>query len=262
MTHPADDMLAALIVGDGDDPEAAEHLAQCARCQAVVAELAHVEMLLGDPMAHELPSPSEQLWPAIVTRMTARELEATSTSDAAPGQLVPNAPLAVVLPARGDGIPSSGPSRPASRREPRRWLASAAAAVLLIGAYAAGRLTSRPDPTPAAPVVAKATLSSLDGATRLGEAEVVTTSSGLTLRLHVDNDVPDPSSGYVEVWLINADLTRMISVGALGSGRDTQLVVPASAIEAGYRIVDLSNERYDDEPAHSGDSIMRGKLNP
>ncbi len=238
MTHPADDVLAALIVGDSDlggsahtDPQVAEHLAQCPRCQGVVAELAHVEMLLGDPQVYNLPGPSDRVWPAIAAHVRGD--------------------------ARGIPDPSSARRRP---RAPRGWLAAAAATVLLVGGYAAGRLATRPEPAPAPPVVAAATLSSMDGARRLGEAHVLSTANGLSLHVHVDTALPPPPSGYVEVWLINSDLTRMISVGALSAGPETELVVPATAIEAGYRIVDLSNERYDDRPAHSGDSIMRGRL--
>ena len=69
-----------------------------------------------------------------------------------------------------------------------------------------------------------------------------------------------PPGGYLEVWLINVDLKRMVSVAVLDQGRDTVISIPAVLIAEGYRIVDVSNELFDDKPQHSGDSIMRGTL--
>jgi hypothetical protein len=226
--HPADETLAAMVIGDEPDAATAEHLSRCERCQGVVAELAEVEMLLGEPEVHQLPSPPNQIWADISARL-------------------------------GPDRPSARAEAPARRSSWSRWLAAAAAVMLLLGGYAAGRLAGRDAPGPV-PVGATATLTSMDGARRLGEAHVVSGPAGQALRVHVDTTVPPPPSGYVEVWLINTDLTRMVSIGALARGQDTELVVPAAAIAQGYRIVDLSNEHFDDKPAHSGDSIMRGTL--
>ena len=64
-------------------------------------------------------------------------------------------------------------------------------------------------------------------------------------------------SGYVEVWLINTDGKRMVSLGVLSTTQAT-FPVPPDAIAQGYTIVDLSREQFDDKPQHSGDSVMRG----
>ena len=66
-------------------------------------------------------------------------------------------------------------------------------------------------------------------------------------------------SGYVEVWLINTDGKRMVSLGVM-SGTQGTFPIPPNAIEQGYKIVDLSREQFDDKPQHSGDSVMRRTL--
>ncbi len=255
--HPADETLAALVIGDEPEAATAEHLSRCERCQGVVAELAEVEMLLGEPEVHQLPSPPTGVWADITARLGPDRPSATDETNKHPEAGAPVAARGIPQQSRDLGAQRADP--PAGRGPWSRWLAAAAAVALLLGGYAAGRLAGRDAPG-AVPVVATATLTSMDGARRLGEAHVVSGPGGPALRVHVDATVPTPASGYVEVWLINTDLTRMVSIGTLAPGQDTELVVPAAAITAGYRIVDLSNEHFDDKPAHSGDSIMRGTL--
>ena len=66
--------------------------------------------------------------------------------------------------------------------------------------------------------------------------------------------------GYLEVWLINTDGKRMVAVGQLADGISGVFSVPQSVIDNGYVIVDISREALDDQPQHSGDSVVRGKL--
>ena len=93
----------------------------------------------------------------------------------------------------------------------------------------------------------------------LGVAELRPEDVGYSLVV----EVPEGAShlgGYVEVWLINVDGARMVSVGVFAAGTTARFHVSDALIEAGYLIVDLSNEEFDDEPRHSGDTIMRGEL--
>ena len=70
-----------------------------------------------------------------------------------------------------------------------------------------------------------------------------------------------PSGGYLEVWLINEDLQRMVSVGVLRPGvADQSFTIPQELLDEGYVIVDISREGFDASPEHSGDSIVRGAL--
>lgn len=93
----------------------------------------------------------------------------------------------------------------------------------------------------------------------LGRAELLRRTAGYSLAVEVPGGVNNPN-GYVEVWLINTDLARMISVGVFAADEVGRFTIDPSLIESGYLIVDLSNELFDDEPRHSGDTIMRGEL--
>ena len=78
------------------------------------------------------------------------------------------------------------------------------------------------------------------------------------LHLHVANLPRVP--GYYEVWLINPTTMQMFSVGTLGDDSDALLPLPANVDLRIYSVVDVSAEQYDNKPAHSGDSLLRGTL--
>ncbi len=94
---------------------------------------------------------------------------------------------------------------------------------------------------------------------KLGIAELHPKDVGYSLVVDVPGGADNPG-GYVEVWLINVDLKRMISVGVFVAGTAARFNVSDALIEAGYTIVDLSNEGFDDDSRHSSDTIMRGAL--
>jgi anti-sigma-K factor RskA len=142
------------------------------------------------------------------------------------------------------------------------WLAGVAAACLLVGVLV-GRAVWAPGDA-AQPVVASVPLTTLDASKQQeGTAELLGNQGNQGQELRVDAQAMTPGSaptdGYVEVWLINTDGKRMVSLGVL-SGTEATFTVPPDAIAQGYRIVDLSREQFDDRPQHSGDSIMRGTL--
>lgn len=73
-------------------------------------------------------------------------------------------------------------------------------------------------------------------------------------------ETPDAvAGGYREVWSISTDLPRLTSVGILteGSGK---LDLPEGVDMAAFAVVDVSDESFDGDPAHSGNSIVRGQL--
>jgi hypothetical protein len=135
---------------------------------------------------------------------------------------------------------------------------AAAAACLLLGVLV-GRAVWAPGGT-TLPVMASVPLTTLDASKQQeGTAQLLGGQGGQGQELKVDTRPMSPGSGYVEVWLINQDGKRMVSLGVLSSDQAT-FPVPPDAIAQGYTIVDLSHEQYDDRPQHSGDSIMRGTL--
>jgi len=146
-------------------------------------------------------------------------------------------------------------SRPSGRSW---WLVAAAAACLLVGVRV-GRAVWAPSAT-TLPVVASVPLTTLDASKQQeGTAQLLGGQGGQGQELKVATRPMSPGSGYVEVWLINQDGKRMVSLGILSSDQAT-FPVPPDAISQGYTIVDLSHEQFDDRPQHSGDSIMRGTL--
>jgi hypothetical protein len=61
------------------------------------------------------------------------------------------------------------------------------------------------------------------------------------------------------VWLIDRDVTRLVSLGVL-TGSEGRFAVPPSLDLTEFPVVDVSDEPLDGDPAHSGRSIIRGLL--
>jgi hypothetical protein len=141
-------------------------------------------------------------------------------------------------------------------------LAATALVALALGAVGTLVLT-RNEPTPLAQcesVVARADLTALPltpaGAT--GEARVLCDGPQRRLHLHVTG-LP-LQQGYYEVWLIDPTTMEMTAVGQLGDGGDVLLPLGSTTDLRKFRLVDISAEEYDNNQAHSGNSLLRGQL--
>jgi anti-sigma-K factor RskA len=152
-----------------------------------------------------------------------------------------------------DARPSTAVPAPAEgHRGWRVWAVAAAAAVVLVVAVGAiVRVSSSDDST----VVAAAALERL-GATGEGRAELVEHDGALELRLATSG--LDAGDGFLEVWVINPDVTRLVSLGPLRN--DGVYELPSGLDPAAFPIVDVSVEPIDGVPTHSGDSVLRGEL--
>ena len=268
MTHLTDEVLAALALGDPDvDAADREHAESCPLCSEEVAELASVHGLLREEVgmrASHRVDPGPEVWQRVLAA-TRDDGPAAEKSVASDGPEIEGLAERVST----ESSSSSGPpDRPAvSSLEPRRtgrqsrrswWLAGTAAACLLVGVLV-GRAVWAPEEA-AQPVVATVPLTTLDASKQQeGTAKLLGNQDSQGQELRVDTRPMSPGSGYVEVWLLNTDGKRMVSLGVL-SGTEATFPVPADAITQGYTIVDLSHEQFDDRPQHSGDSIMRGTL--
>ena len=159
-----------------------------------------------------------------------------------------------------EDTPSSAAATP--RRRPPTYVVAGlvAAAVLLVVAIAAVVVPSD-DAEPQ--IAARADLNDelLDVTTdTVGDALLL--EDGDELLLEVDlPDLPAAPDGVVyEVWLIDPETSELQTLGLTdGGGR---LAVPAGIDPAQFALVDVSREPVDGEPAHSGDSIVRGLLEP
>jgi anti-sigma-K factor RskA len=76
------------------------------------------------------------------------------------------------------------------------------------------------------------------------------------------SDLPPTARGqFYELWLLNSadDLISLGSFRVPASG-STRVTVPLPPGAGRYRFVDLSVEPDDGNPAHSGDSVLRGRV--
>ena len=140
---------------------------------------------------------------------------------------------------------------PIGRSRLRSWLPLAAAAAIAIIAGAA--LVLRGDD------VQQVALVELDSLTNEGSAtaELVRDDGRLELRVDVEGQVR-PEDGFLELWLINGEITELISLGPLQP--DGRYLLPPGVDPAAFPVVDVSIEPLDGDPTHSGQSVFRGQF--
>ncbi len=274
--HPSPDDLALLALTgapaehDHLPPDerarllaAQHHVLGCARCTAEVADLARAVDLgrLGD-LGELAPAP-ERVW-----RSMAGELG-----------------LDAGLPTAAPTALSATSPRPAVRS---RLLLAAAAIVLLvagvlIGVFTRGsgsQATSAPPTTSVTtvtatvsvtpptsgpgPVSAVATLKIVPGGpgtgSEHGSAHLTTAISGPQLTVQASG-LPAIAGNY-EVWLFGPT-GHMVDMGALspdGPSSTGTFAVPHGIDPAEYATIDISVQQPDGNPAHSGKSVLRGRL--
>lgn len=259
MEHVDSEILALAALGEpvADDSDRL-HLAGCAQCADEVASLADV-VASGRSAAVTglLVAPSAVVWDRIRAELDLSEgldpeggrvragsgEAASSVPDSAPGADPSEAVLAPVIPLR-------------RRRAP--WIAAAAAAGLIVGGAGGAWWAGGGRPEPAPVVVAEAALDPLPGWAASGTATVEREDDGgRVLVITFDGGVR--SDDYREVWLIDRDVTRLVSLGILQGG-EGRFTVPDGLDLADLPVVDVSEEPFDGNPAHSGDSVVRGIL--
>lgn len=236
MNHIDPDLLALLALGErAGDAVDVGHLEACAECRAELAALQRAAAVGRSTLdAGELLDPDPRVWESIT-----RELAAA-----------PAAPAAVPEPEPAPVV-----------RLRRRWmvpLLAAAAVVVLVGGVAVSWWALRPAP---AAVIASATLDPFPAWVGSGGSAVVEERSDGSRVIDVSLDAPDPGDGFREAWLIDAAGEQLVSLGVV-DGSHGRFVIPAGLDLTDYRLVDVSEEPFDGDPAHSGDSIVRGKLSP
>jgi len=227
--HVSDDVLALLALGEqaGTDAERA-HVVDCTLCSDEVTALADVVGLArgGDALV----APAPQVWDRVADELGLTRADRADDAD-------------VVVPL-------------GRRRRSWGWIAGAAAAGLVIGGAGVGWALTRDDRGTS--VVASATLEALPGWDATGSAKVETQRDG-TRVLVVDVDEAHLEDGFREVWLLTPDVKGLVSVGTL-DGTSGRFALPAGLDLERYSVVDVSQEPFDGNPAHSGDSIVRGAL--
>ncbi|WP_130178916.1 anti-sigma factor domain-containing protein [Cryobacterium sp. SO1] len=280
MTHLDRDTLALVALAELELSAAErEHLAACPGCSGELDALRRTVLIGRSAGSVDLVTPADAVWGRIHSalglsdavaappRLAGLDLAGSALAGSEPARL--EAARADQNPAAPDpAVPDPAAPAPADRapvtylrRRQRTWVpvAAAACAVGLVGGVAAGawwQSTSAPAPET---VIAQAQLDALPGWTARGSALVEESDDG---RREVVVDLADDAGadGLREVWLLTADATGLVSVGLL-DGSSGRFSIPAGVDLAEFPVVDVSAELADGNPAHSGDSIVRGTLN-
>lgn len=260
MDHIEPDELAVLAL-DGREPDGAvrAHLDGCAECLAEYDALRRTVALgRGGAPTGELEAPPSAVWAGIHAELGLAP--ALAADPLAPGRHAEE-------PAAEEPRAEEA-ARPVVELASRRrswWPVAAAAAVggILVGVgigVAIDGLRGDDAPTPApAVVLASADLAAFPGwDDASGHASVEEDADGVR-SVVVDLDAPVPEGDVREVWLIRSDASGLVSLGLL-DGDSGRFVVPAGIDLDEFTLVDVSAEPVDGDPAHSGDSIVRGEL--
>ncbi|GAA2733953.1 hypothetical protein GCM10009867_12960 [Pedococcus aerophilus] len=248
MSHLDEETLAGFAFGDTDAAtDDLAHVSTCATCSATVAELRRVAAAVAtSPRRADLATPPAGLFDRIEAQIDDEERRGDLPAHDVLGQ------------PRATATQAPRVRRPRRRWAPAAWAGGAAAAGIAIGLLAGYAVWN--EPTPPAPVeVASTQLDTLDTQQWLGRATLLREDDDTEL-LSVSTERLDAGSGYLEVWLINRDGKRMVSLGVLRADGRSSFPVTQQLLDEGYVIVDISREGFDDKPEHSGDSLVRGTL--
>ncbi len=272
MSHPDPELLADIALGESVDPPTGDHVLPCPRCSDEVRELRRAIDLtrrgLGESV--DWQQPPVDLWSRIDAAL--QEDADTATTDTGTATAVTSvAAPTTALPDGDRQVPVPLAQARARRRASRSmtWLAAVAAAGAVVGLLTGRALWAGGSPPAQPAAVAEAGLKTLDTSQVVGAASVLREDGHLDLSLDLQTQsLPSVGSkGYLEVWLINRDGRRMVSVGVLddpqsraGATAVTVFPIAQSLLDAGYVVVDVSLEAFDDDARHSGDSLARGTL--
>ena len=230
MLHPSEDDLAMLAIGE-PVPDVVTHVRQCTTCDGEVRALrATVDTARAGDLL-DLAAPPPAVWQRIADELGIADEPAVARPDE------------VVVPLR---------------RSPWRRPLAAAAAALAAAAVVTGVLVAVRGPAPAPPGETSVPLVALGEGGASGE--VVLADAPGQRSLLVDTAGLPPADGFYEVWLLDLEHDRMVALGVLDDSGRGQLTVPDGVELGDYPEVDVSLEPDDGDPAHSGDSVLRGSL--
>ncbi|GAA2982732.1 hypothetical protein JOD63_002461 [Microbacterium terrae] len=287
MSHLDPEQIALLALGEAAASLAdCAHLRECEICAAEIDELkVTVEVARTTAADVGLESPPDRVWDAIAAEVglgsaasaagaavadaafppphgtpsslsgSAPQDDADTDTDAAPGDPRDAAPAPSAYRDTGAAVSD----RPAAGRTGRRarGLFALAASLALVAGVGIGAwvINAVNQPT----TVAQAALDPFpDHPDAAGVADVEVARDGSrALVVSVEGGVV--ADTYREVWLIRNDAGALISLGVLDGDSGT-FAVPDGVDLDEYSLVDVSVEPIDGDPAHSGDSIVRGEL--
>ncbi|MEZ5218512.1 MAG: anti-sigma factor [Ilumatobacteraceae bacterium] len=207
------------------------------------------------PEDFELVAPPPGLWAAIEAETQTQTQAQVEATENAAHVAARQAPPTSQTPRSEPTSRAQSAVRAMSRRGVVRFTAVAAVAALaLVGFVAARRLGADPERQLALVELTTAGLETPEP-TASGTAELVEEGGHQVLHLHLDR-VTARSGEYLELWLIDTEVSGMVSLGTARDGAEYPL--PAGLSISEYPIIDVSSEPYDGDPAHSSRSLVRG----
>ncbi|MDO8338992.1 MAG: anti-sigma factor [Microcella sp.] len=264
--HLDAEAIALIAIGEAPSTRGESyHLAVCPTCRSELDQLHEAAEIarttIGDGA---LVAPAASVWAGIH-----REL-ALAPDVRPPG----SAPVGAGAPAVGSRRADRAPRTAAPEAAPVASIAEArerhgrmrrvvaplvgvAAAAAAIGGLALAWDGLRPAPEPT--TLASASLDALPAWQGSTGAAVVTESADGERIVSIELAASAEGEGVREVWLLTPEVDGLISLGLLEGGSGT-FVIPDGIDLSEYPIVDVSLEPVDGDPAHSGDSIVRGAL--
>ncbi|WTX00114.1 anti-sigma factor [Streptomycetaceae bacterium NBC_01309] len=273
MSHSKPETLALAALGEHVPDADLAHIATCPDCQA---ELEHLQAVVGVGRSVE-PEDEPSAPPAGLWRRITDEL--ADEFGPAPGANTGGSPGATAAgtndagrtsPVSGtaedaDASPAAvnGTAAPKGRWFRLRKSVALAASAAVIGAAAGvgGTLWATQDEdTPSTQVAAETRLEPLPAHQAVGAAYLDTGGGEPGRRLVIRVSGLTEQSGFYEVWLLDRDAQKMISVGLLPANGEATFDLPPNLDLAGYPVVDVSLQQYNGSPEHSGDSVVRGTL--
>jgi Anti-sigma-K factor rskA len=230
--HPSPDQLAlAALPAEPVEPEVADHLHTCRTCRAKVASLRHTVDIARDGTTDPAtdPGPPPRVWHTIIAEL--------------------------------DDELGAPPPMPRARW--RRLLVPAAATA---ASLAAGLILGLAASSPAPVTLAQIPLTPLapgDPATS-GTANVVEYGSVRRVVIEVTEPARGTAGEYLEAWLMDTDGRQLYSLGTLTPEPDDTRFhgtfrLPPDLQLTTFDTVDVSAERFDGNPTHSGASLLRGR---
>lgn len=247
MRHLHQEFLAGIALGDVAPISGSDrlHLMVCRYCAGELTGLRAIVATGREGMPYELLPPK----PAVLAQIQAELAGDTSSA----GQASP-AVRSVTPP---DDLASRRAASPPVRRLATLAIAAVALAAVSVGGVIWYRQAVLKNDDA---VVARTTLQPLPDKSGQGTAELI--RKGGVVQLSVTTTADRGGPGYEELWLINTDGQRMISLGILppdGRGSYPLPVMTGGGLD-GYTIVDISLEPLDGNTAHSHNSLLRGSL--
>ncbi len=173
-------------------------------------------------------------------------------------------PPPLVMP--GDAVPAEA-ERPARRwglRLPTltlRPLPAAGLAAVLLAVGVAGGVLIGGDGGSESPQAGTSdlVLSRIDDGPAGAHGDVILASGRSQATVDVSGLDPSDPDHFYELWLLDED-GRMIALGGFEVGTDgrAEVELPIPVTPSGYRYFDVSLQKNDGNPAHSGISVLRG----